>query len=446
LISLASALKSEDIIHRSPGLTAIYNEIKASKRNKILDLGSASTSSLSFFSRKSCHIHFENMNEFLVDYSDSRRLGKNIRDALEEYLHSFSENEKFDVVLTWDIFNYLDKDTFYWLINRLNTYSHADTLLHMIKYIGKDIPSSPCYFQILDHYQVKISQPGIFSKRAFPTLDSAHMLRGLSQYAIEDIYLQHNGMAHDITEQVLRYQPVKKHIKKSLASSELYKTDLVPSNSGVHNSSGVGADGLEAVHRSYGLENICTYLSGLQHANLLDLGSRITRSSDFFHEYAENVYVEDLVPSLIKPSSSNEPPKVLVRQHALRYGKDIKFDVILAWDIFNFCSREQLAFIYEKIKPHVHVGTKLVCFFYKSSELPEKPRKYYILDNKHIALVPSAKRSEAKEDFSSIALLKIFQHFQLEHPHILQPGMHPGLYEYVFCADSHFGSRVLPNR
>jgi len=404
-----------DFIHRSPGVTAIYNELKSSSRNNILDLGSSSGLSFNFFSKLSCNIHFENIDAFFEECSEDWNTSEGLCTALDKYLSKFSPDKKFDVILAWDIFNYFDRNTLEWLINRLNQHCRPDTLLHMVKYIGKNIPATPRHYQVLDQYQIKISCDDLWCSRPFPNIDTAHMLKSMPGYTMEHIYLQHEGMTKDITEQVLRYQPNGKMINRREASAE------IPIHSGI-------TSRLES-HRSYGMEAICEYLKTIENACVLDLGSKVTRSSDFLHGYAEQVFVEDLAPSLMTLSDTDQSA---IRLHAMRYHQDIKFDVIFAWDLFNYASRTQLEMIHQKLLPHCHQHTKILAFFYTGSEVPIRPQKCYIVDDKNIALVPAPKQISVGNELSAVALLKVFKQFNLANTYILRPGMHRGIYEYIF--------------
>lgn len=413
----AGGSQAGEIIHRSPGITAIYNELKSSRRNNILDLGSSSGKSFEFFSTLSCHIHFEGVDAFLAESSDAWMSGAALRAGLDDYLSEFGEGKKFDIILAWDILNYLDRETLHWLVVRLNRYCHANTLLHCLKYVGRNLSASPRHYQIIDQYSIKMSDPGTLCSRPFPSLDTNTTLKSMPGYSMEHTFMQQEGMAPDVSEHVLRYRPDEKTSKRQMASAELSRaTELLPHAA--------------LPHRSYALENICAGLRGLQNATVLDLGSKATHSGDFLLEYAEKVYVEDILPSLVATGAAGEASHI--RQHALRYQADVKFDVILAWDLFNFCTRAQLAAIHQKLEPHLHSETKIFAFFYNGAELPDRPQKCYVLDEKNIALLPAPGRKAAGEDLTAVALLKVFHEFHLANTYILRPGMHRGVYEYIF--------------
>src|SRR5690606_41282598 len=176
-------------------------------------------------------------------------------------------------------------------------------------------------------------------------------------------------------------------------------------------------------HRSYGLEKICAHLRTVKNAAVLNLGSKATHSGDFFLDYADQVYVEDIIPSLIEPSVTSE---IQIRQHALNYKSDIKFDVVLAWDLFNFCSHAHLVAIYEKLHPHLHSDTHIFTFFYAGREKPARPQKCYVLDDKNIALVPLPTHNVLEPELTAGGVVNVFAEFDLANTYTFWGRMHGG--------------------
>jgi hypothetical protein len=420
----SSDIDSVVAIYRSPGITAIYNELKSSRRNHVLDLGSASQSSLQFFSHLSCQFHFEGVDTFLAG-EGVLNSGETLKTELENYLSVFDDMKKFDIILTWDIFNYLDQDTLQWLVTRLSQHCNPNTLLHTIKYLGRNLPATPRQHQVVDEYQIKTLGTNLICSRPFASLDTTTMLKHMPGYVMEQTFMQHEGMAQDITENVLRYRPDKIDSNRHLASAGLSAAQS-------------GLPQYTEAHRSYGLEQMCALLKKRQSGRVLSLCSRATHNGDFFLEYAEQVYVEDIFPSFITNPAVDEAP---IRQHALHYASDIKFDVIVAWDLFNFCNQAQLQEMYLRLKPHLHEATHIFAFFYAGAEKPERPQKCYVIDDKNIALLPVAKRVGGGEESGAGAVLNTFEGFHLANTYILRPGMRGGIYEYVFQAGSAIQSR-----
>lgn len=418
--SLTPVAAQRQAVHRSPGIIAIYNEVKLSRRNRVLDLGSSSGASFNFFAQLSCHIHFESIDGFLRERPELMASASELQAGLDAYFSRFDSHNKFDIILAWDIFNYLDGDSLRWLIARLNDHCHPNTLLHAVKYLGRRIPAAPRHFQILDQYRINISGTELSCSRPFPALDTAQQLKQMPGYVMEHTFMQQPGMEQQLAEQVLRYQPEGKDHRRQFSSAELS-----------HGGSLLMQQTL--AHRSYGLEQVCAKLRTTPGAKVLDLGSRATRTSDFFLEHAEEVYSEDILPALM-PNVRGRADAALLRLHALNFDPQLRFDLVLAWDVFNFCSKEQLEAIFQKLRPHLTEDASIFAFFYAGSEKPERSQKCYLLDDKNIALVPAPKRRAATEDLTAVAVLRMLGNFHLANTYILRPGMQGGLYEYIFQA------------
>lgn len=405
------------ILHRSPGITTIYNELKSSNRNRVLDLSSASQASFAFFSQLSCHIHFESLDDFLVESGALLTSGASLKEGLSRHLSTFNE-ASFDIILAWDIFNYLDAETLLWLMSQLNRHSHSNTLLHMIKYVGRQLPAAPRHHQILDQHQLKLTCSSLLCSRPFASLDTTKMLKNMPGYTMEQSFMNHEGMTEGIAEHVLRFEADKKNNKRQIASTGLVVGDQLLKQT--------------LPHRSYGLEKICHFLQKKPKTTILNLGSKSTHTSDFFQDYAAQIYAEDIVPSLLTPEDPSSD--LSLRQHALSYEDTLTFDIILVWDLFNFCSRTQLNAICAKLRPHMHARTQLLAMFYAGSETPERPQKYYILDDQNLAFLPTPKQQRVVTEITPGAVLKALGDFHLAQSYILRPRMQRGIYEYVFQA------------
>src|SRR5690606_37566933 len=147
--------------HRSPGLTAIFNEVKGSRVNHVLDLGPSSAKNFNFFTQLSCKIRFENLTECLADQYHEGLDNESLMASLQQYLDDLqAEKDAFDLILTWDIFNYLDLAGVQWLMRKLSAFCRPGALIHTVKYVSQRIPLQPQEFQILSQYQLQILQTG----------------------------------------------------------------------------------------------------------------------------------------------------------------------------------------------------------------------------------------------------------------------------------------------
>lgn len=403
--------------HRSPGLTAIFNELKHSNRNRVLDLGSSSARNFTFFSQLSCNIHFESLDDLLGGLPPEEASGDLLIAHLENYLTNFSASERFDVILTWDIFNYLDLEGIHWLVTRLNKFCHSNTLMHAIKYVGTQVPASPQNFHILDQYQVQVvTNPA--AARRLENYSTVHLLRHMPHYYLENSYLNYSGMIPSLAEHVFRYLPERKAHTQKKASDELsqdsspYQLDSkTPSSSR---------------HQSAAMYSLCGHVENLKNGNILDLGLKNRNNYEFWIERAEGFYAENLYAQLIEQKSAALKP------HHLNFSRDLTFDVILAWDIFNYLSLEQIKAVFQKLRVHSSSGTRIHAILYCGREIPVQPQKFYLSSEHELAVTPNPKRL-TEHSLTLSSLLKALQDYSLLESYVYRPGMQRGIYEYIFA-------------
>ncbi|MDQ2075850.1 hypothetical protein [Marinimicrobium sp. ABcell2] len=403
-------------LHRSPGLTAVYNELKTSLRNRILDLGSPSAGSFKFFSQLGCSIHFEGIDLLLTESAGE---SATCQQQLEPELSRLDPEKHFDVILAWDLFNYLDTDTIAWLMKRLSQHCHANTLVHFLRYTSQRIPAKPRHCQIIDQYRVALHSDRPVGPRKYQPLNTTDTLRCMPDHSLDGSYVNHHGMALGVSEHVLRYRPTQRAGNRQLACAELSAAPYTASQGG-------------ALHHSHGLAHICQVLRQNPNSTVLDLGGKSGRNGDFLLQYAERVYRDDLVPSLL-PDTGEDSAGLM--NHALKFEADLKFDVILAWDIFNFCSQQQILTIRERLRPHLKPNSLLFAITYSGADRPHSPQQFRIVDNQRVSITANKKASVTEFPFTTASLLKALGEFRLAKTYILQPGMKRGVYEYLFTND-----------
>ena len=111
-------------VFRSLGLGALLQQLEEGRLYSILDLGPARGRNLDFWAPTARRICFE---DYFGTWADKGFVkpeeGGSYLDLLAQLL-SFREDARFDIVLAWDIFNYLDHD-------------HVCAL---VEYIGRSCP------------------------------------------------------------------------------------------------------------------------------------------------------------------------------------------------------------------------------------------------------------------------------------------------------------------
>lgn len=144
-------------IHSSVGFNIAYNQIRGQRKLSVLDLGSAYASNLKFLSQcvRFLHIEIEDLYDTLssFDFFDPRE--PRSYDAVYRYLFPYEEETRFDLILGWDLFNYLEELELAGLIKHLDRFCYPGTLLFSMISTNRYIPERPIRFRIVDSERLR---------------------------------------------------------------------------------------------------------------------------------------------------------------------------------------------------------------------------------------------------------------------------------------------------
>lgn len=408
------------LAHRSPGLTAIYNEVKGSRANHILDFGPSSAKSFNFFAQLSCKIRFENVNELFNTAKDGKSLDSaDLLAQMDHYISISGADERFDVVLIWDIFNYLDHAGIKWLSQKLGQLCRPNALIHSVRYLGTNIPSRPQSFQIVNQYQTLICDPKSAEPRRYASPETARLLKLMPDFYLENTYLNFDGMVPGLMESVLRFQPHKTLSGRRQSSVELQGQELEPTQSALPR-------GLQP-HQSPALARVFGALT--EPPTLLDLGQKTRQNYDFLYTITQQIYAEDVYQELAIQEKMSGAASF--KAHMLNFPPQLRFDIVLLWDILNFLSPALIEKLFERLRPWLHETTVIHAIVYSGKEIPATPQQFLMGTSAALSISPSDKKAVA-EPLTSSRLLKLMKDFRLQETFMFQPGMQRGIYEYLF--------------
>lgn len=143
--------------YQSLGLNALLRPLQSDRKYRILDLGPALGANVEFWSQYYCQL---TLDDFYSDYRarmDSEPEAS--RERLIADLLSFDKQTVFDVILVWDLFNYMDPAELLMLVRQLSQWCRKGTVLFALISSLPNIPSKPALFRIIDRermtYQVR---------------------------------------------------------------------------------------------------------------------------------------------------------------------------------------------------------------------------------------------------------------------------------------------------
>ena len=176
----------------SLALNVLYYQLRYERKYNILDLGPALGANVDFFSQFPCKIYIEDLYRTLSSFDYfSPEDGFSYEDIFE-YLLPYGDTTRFDVIMGWDIFNYLERDEFQSLITHLGRYCHKGTLLFALISTLKHIPEKPTTFRILNQEQL-LYQVNSTVLRNCPRYQQTDLNQLMPNFRVCNSFLLRNG-------------------------------------------------------------------------------------------------------------------------------------------------------------------------------------------------------------------------------------------------------------
>lgn len=178
----------EPDIHRSLALAALCEEIRRRKLT-VLDLGSAVGSNVEFLSKFGCKLFIEDLYAALSSRTDGDLSGPGF---FAEFL-SLPEDTRFDVVLAWDLFDYLQRKELANFAEQLRRYTNRGALIFALISYHKTIPAQPYRFRIKDDQHL-IYERRTGAERPSPRLAPAEVTNLLKEFRVDRSFLLKHGI------------------------------------------------------------------------------------------------------------------------------------------------------------------------------------------------------------------------------------------------------------
>ncbi len=152
----------------SPSAGILSQRFVGPGKYQILDLGAPVQSNVAFFSDSFCRFYIEDLYRFFIAPQEGRKSkddeGDDVASAIADAL-DYEETARFDLVLGWDLFSYMERATIKSLMARVAGSCRTGTLLFLTVSTGAMIPSAParitithdgrlCYRSAIDSHSI----------------------------------------------------------------------------------------------------------------------------------------------------------------------------------------------------------------------------------------------------------------------------------------------------
>jgi SAM-dependent methyltransferase len=185
----------------------LLENLAGRSRARILDLGPAVGQNVSFFSSYTCRLHICDLYSSIQEFKATRAvdLEASDLDGLEEYIEGQlpkSENDPFDLILTWDIFNYMRREELAILGSQLARRCKPEGHIYALVSTKNRIPNLPTTFEIQSSEILRYS-PTTRAERPCPQYKQPDLARALPDLDVETSFL----LRHGVQEYVLCHVP-----------------------------------------------------------------------------------------------------------------------------------------------------------------------------------------------------------------------------------------------
>jgi hypothetical protein len=186
--------------------------------------------------------------------------------------------------------------------------------------------------------------------------------------------------------------------------------------------------------RSLALNALVQQFRGEKKYHVLDLGPADGPTIEFFSRFRCRLYIEDLYDTLnsfdyFSPEDGFDYDVVF--RYLLPFPRELKFDFILAWDLFNYFDKDVLGSLTAHLTKHCRRGTILLCQIATQHHIPELPYRIRIVDDETIEYIPQSEVMKEAPRYEVGDLARLLPGFRSLSSFVLRNGYR----EYLFFFD-----------
>jgi len=338
--------------HHSFGIAALVDEV-IQPGSKVLDLGCLSFGTTQTFLELSCQTFIEDLRSLLLETYASDTQSRATQ--LSEHLTKKPQRIKIDIVLCWDLFNFMEPELITRLIEEIRPHLKPGTIFHTMLYTGT-MPKAPADFKRLSGFTFNTEPLALQEPLPTYRYSSLKLMKTMGNFSLRSSLLHRKSMRKDLIELMFEYGNVKSQNTvraggSSGAISAFRKTRLTELP--------LAALGTALTH---------TARSPMSKA--LDVGQKAGRNMQCLQRSVGELFIADLYSAIIWHCSRKLPFDSAV-QAALRQATlPLNLDCVLLWDLLNFFSAEEIQSITSALYQYLADGGVMHFLLFKQEQLP----------------------------------------------------------------------------
>jgi hypothetical protein len=187
-----------------------------------------------------------------------------------------------------------------------------------------------------------------------------------------------------------------------------------------------------AVCNSLGLNALIDTVHGDRSYSILDLGSALEENVRFWSQFSCWLHIQDFYRSYrewevkVVPEEESEEEAF---SELLPFSDDTVFDIILAWDLFNYFDLRELEMLVKKLSRWCRRGTRIFALISSQPNISESPMKFRILNREQMIHEITTQETRPCPRHQPRDIARLMSRFTVSCSFLLRQGIQ----EYVFA-------------
>jgi hypothetical protein len=184
-------------------------------------------------------------------------------------------------------------------------------------------------------------------------------------------------------------------------------------------------------HTSFVLPGLLEFVKKPPKKIVLDLGPAL--GENIRRMEGSKLYIANFFDSLIEggPLTINAKTFAASCARLLQYPDDVRFDLVLAWDLFNYLGLPEVQVLAQRLVALSRPGTRIMALVSIQKQIPDRPYRFVIRDQKTLRYESLTSALRDCPRHSEPDLLRRMAGFKVEQGMLLRNGMR----EYAFVRD-----------
>lgn len=185
-------------------------------------------------------------------------------------------------------------------------------------------------------------------------------------------------------------------------------------------------------YNSLGLNALLDTVRGDRTYSILDLGPALEENVRFWSQFSCRLHIQDFYRSYRERKASvlaEDESEEAMFSGLLPFSDEKVFDIILAWDLFNYFEQRELKVLVRRLSSWCRRGTKIFALISSLPNIPISPTKFRILNREQMIHEITAQETRPCPRYQPRDITRLMSRFTVSCSFLLRHGIQ----EYVFA-------------